>query len=109
VLECHRCFRVAKIRDDTSPKAEPDSLSPSRPSGDPAWKCFCGHIVCEDCPKLPPPHRAGDLSWMWACDCGRSCSLCDREKARDHKGKLDEIAWECRCGMVLCGGCKEIA
>jgi len=106
VLECHRCFRVVKIRDEILPKAV---FWPLNSSGQPAWKCFAGHNACEQCTQVPPPHRAGDVSWMWACDCGKSCELCDREKAREHKERLDEVAWECRCGLVLCGGCKEIA
>jgi hypothetical protein len=125
-LECNRCFRVVQpaAQDEPQPNIDLDmdvsGMAPSWPSnhyGEPGWQCFSGHLACRRCPKLAPAHRQGDANWSWTCDCGMSCVLCDKVEAmmkhannekliREQKEKEDSIAWECRCGMVLCGTCK---
>lgn len=93
---------------------------PTNYQGHPAWQCFSEHIVCYRCPKLSPAGRHGDPSQLWSCDCGISCLSCDKNKAmakhafdeqcaKEQKEKIDSMAWECRCGTILCGACKVLA
>ncbi len=30
----------------------------------------------------------------------------DEQLAKEQKEKDDSLAWECRCGTILCGACK---
>jgi hypothetical protein len=126
-LECNRCFRnMQPSPKDPPPKSTVDEdtemtgmipPSPTNIYGEPAWQCFSGHIVCTHCPKQSPASRNGDPSRLWACDCGIQCLTCDRTEAmtkhandeklaKEQKEKVDSMAWECRCGTILCGACK---
>jgi hypothetical protein len=128
-MECNRCFRtVQPLAKDEAPVTVDEDIEmtgmtlpwPTNIFGEPAWQCFTGHIVCWRCPKLSPSHRQGDASWMWICDCGISCSACDKVEAmtkhandekfaKEQKEKEDSLAWECRCGTILCGACKGVS
>lgn len=33
----------------------------------------------------------------------------DEKLANERKEKVDSMAWECRCGTVLCGACKDMS
>jgi hypothetical protein len=112
-MECHRCFKtvinpsnpVSKDADTHMAGYTTEPGWPSNMYGEPAWQCIMGHHRCERCPKLPPPHRLGDDSWEVRCDCPMTCDKCAVMK----KEKEKEIAWECSCGMVVCGECKATA
>jgi hypothetical protein len=30
----------------------------------------------------------------------------EQEQAKEQKEKVDSLAWECRCGTIVCGACK---
>jgi hypothetical protein len=32
----------------------------------------------------------------------------DEKQAREQKEKMDSLAWECRCGTIMCGACKVV-
>jgi hypothetical protein len=128
-MECNRCLRtfqpVEEAQKGNKPDPDEDTLMGGMPDfepknyyGLPAWVCFNGHTACNLCPKLPPQHRATDASWLWSCDCGLSCDRCDKLQAVGRfaedqrlanealKAKEDRMAWECRCGLFVCGACR---
>lgn len=121
-LECHRCFRSVKVKvevkDETKPlppqdddiemTGMPQPRWPRNIFGEPAWQCYSGHFRCDRCPRFPPLHRVGDETWLWSCDCGIVCEDCDKAKAKEMQTKENEVAWECRCGMIICGACKAL-
>jgi hypothetical protein len=126
-MECNRCFRIVQPSTKEAPPKLPvdedtemTGMVPPPPItfyGGLAWQCFSRHIVCTHCPKQPPASRNGDPSWSWVCDCGIQCLACDRAEAmakhandeklaKEQKETMDSLAWECRCGTIICGACK---
>jgi hypothetical protein len=113
--ECHRCFRVTKIGDVLREEQTIESVTtlkeagwPFNTQGIPVWQCVNLHVRCYQCSKHPPAHRLGDSTRKWRCDCGHECMHCDKhEIMKFGKDERDEIAWECRCGIIICGHCKE--
>lgn len=125
-LECNLCFRAVKSaeapstpQNEDTPMSGMEVLWPTNADGEPLWHCFMGHLACpKGCPEKTPERRIGDASRLWVCDCGLVCNMCDRtqaiekftqdlQHARELKHNNDHKAWECHCGMVVCGACKD--
>lgn len=113
VAECHFCFKPVKVgildasRKDGIGLAVANLTEPGWPintHGEPAWKCGGGHLVCNRCPKYPPAHRIGDEAWEARCTCGKQCAECTEEM----KKKGPRSGWECSCGSLICGECKDL-
>jgi hypothetical protein len=124
-MECRRCFRPVEIpgaTDETQPSKDGEGdiemadLSQTKPEwppnhffGKPIWQCSCGHARCNRCPKDMPDQRFHADSWAWMCEHGKSCVMCEKNQAVEKKEKEDKAAWQCRCGMTICGACKQIS
>jgi hypothetical protein len=131
-MECNRCLRTFQppfeVQKEVNPDPDGDTPMGGMPDfelrnyyGIPAWVCYNGHMSCRRCPKVAPPHRIADVSWLWSCDCGQSCNECDKDKLKA-VGKFEEdqrldalrkkiedrMVWECtrRCGLYVCGACR---
>ncbi|KAH8685646.1 hypothetical protein BGZ60DRAFT_97103 [Tricladium varicosporioides] len=114
-LECHRCFREIPPATLSQFTAYQESQKPSSPdpmnvSGEPAWQCTGKHITCDVCNKIAPQDRMDNLTRLWSCECGKACDKCESSEkvVVDEKETKDDYAWDCGCGMTICGDCKEM-
>ena len=113
-MECHRCFRPVKAYETSElvPVAKREDIPmvgystqsewPTNVCGEPAWQCMTGHLRCERCPRFALSSTNLVEARYYRCDCGMECKDC----AKNSKEMGNETAWECRCGMVVCGVCK---
>jgi hypothetical protein len=98
-LECQICYRLT--RPMSSEPLDKDHDGDTLMFDGTTWQCAGAHTICLTCPKTRI--MTGDKSASsYSCLCGASyCAICDRNE----KVKELEVAYECRCGMRVCGGC----
>jgi hypothetical protein len=121
--ECQLCWRV--LYPVKPPSDKPDSSSPHVPggistnpgwpttlNGEPAWMCDGQHISCQRCPK--DPVKAPEWTRKYHCECFTKCGKCEAafsDKEATHtkaeEKKRRDTPYDCYCGMVVCGACRE--
>lgn len=103
--ECQLCYRtlVSVPPPTTSPKMDHEGdimMSGTLPN---QWQCAGRHMTCFKCLGHPPLGLVPDTA-PYECWCRTQyCHVCDRNETI----KELEMGYECRCGMLICGACRD--
>ncbi|KFY03382.1 hypothetical protein O988_01518 [Pseudogymnoascus sp. VKM F-3808] len=112
-MECEVCWKaLAPHRQPTSLNKAPKTPDwvPMTIDGEIGWMCLGEHILCHFCSK---DSMLDDKTSKFRCRCDNFCLRCARfveeEEQKltgvEEKGDLN-LAYDCECGMVICGACK---
>jgi hypothetical protein len=126
-LDCQVCWKVlnpVNLPDSTaSTESDTEMIGTSRGistepgwpttiNGEPAWMCMGRHINCDVCPKDPVYEIR---TYKYRCEhrhrkcfkCEAAAKVEDRAAVEEETKLLGDRGYECHCGMVVCGACKE--
>jgi hypothetical protein len=115
-LDCQVCWKVlqplksppqAESRDaemtGTTRGISTEPGWPTTTNGEPAWTCMGRHISCHECPEDPV---YGNKTYKCRCEC-RKCFKCEALALEEEKRLSRDTGYDCHCGVVVCGACKE--
>ncbi|KAL5345981.1 hypothetical protein ACLOAV_009011 [Pseudogymnoascus australis] len=84
--------------------------APTTVDGEPAWTCVGKHLVCHGCPK---DTMLDSKTSKYSCECNAFCLKCAKvvegdnmQSANEGENKDINLAYDCKCGMIVCGACK---
>lgn len=84
--------------------------APTTVDGEPAWTCVGKHLVCYGCPK---DTMLDSKTSKYSCECNAFCLKCAKvvegdnmQSANEGENKDINLAYDCKCGMIVCGACK---
>ncbi|ELR04327.1 hypothetical protein VC83_04024 [Pseudogymnoascus destructans] len=83
---------------------------PTTVDGEPAWMCMGKHLLCYGCPQ---DTMLDEKTSKYRCECSAFCLKCAKVVEGDNmqfaeggEKKDTDLAYDCDCGMIVCGGCK---
>lgn len=84
--------------------------APITAEGEPAWMCVGKHLLCYGCPR---DTMLDAKTSKYSSECGAFCLECaeviEGDKMQLKEGgenKKFNLAYDCDCGMIVCGACK---
>ncbi|OBT65340.1 hypothetical protein VE03_04648 [Pseudogymnoascus sp. 23342-1-I1] len=84
---------------------------PTTVDGEPAWMCVGRHLVCYGCPQ---DTMLDSKISKYRCECNAFCLKCAKVVEGDNiqfaadgdENKDADLAYDCECGMIVCGACR---
>lgn len=101
-------YNVEHLTSSTAISHKPGWV-PKTVDGEPAWMCMGKHLVCYGCPQ---DTILDEKTSKYHCGCSAFCLKCAKVVEGDNMqfsegGKKEiNLAYDCECGMIVCGVCK---